>query len=910
MGQRRKRACLITGLVLIVLGIAGGKILTASAQDPSVWLTNEAPAVSKVTDLPFDVASDVSNTNCTPVKYMPTLTTIQSTCTYQSPVGTLTTDGKIKTGVNSYVTLFGPSTQSAFIPTTNRSMALVSLSAPQIGNNIGVYHNLSKSDLWLSFNDGQGSYYTVSRQPDEIIRNPQTGLPLEINTYNVAFSANGEWMLANMPHQGLVRIHMPDLSVKLFAAPIEPVWYLGATTPALAISDDGRYAAANTGIFGDGNLNVYDLDTCDDQLNVPQNEHAYCAGKDIWNGRTLAGQPMGAGILNTFPGLQSPYRIRFVTDDSISFYARYKAGDGQLVGASFVAAASQSQEHRLGLLGMGDSYISGQGAFDYRQATDTDNNSCHLSELSYPFLIGKAAFDSYNSVACSGATTGDVIGKDVKYRGQVLDKIEEKNRAKTPILSKFLPGYLYQQEFAAAYRPQAIVLSVGGDDVGFADIVKRCVANSGGGTCYDSYEDRVELLNSINRIYPKLIHTYATLREQSAGARIYVVGYPQIAKPGGNCGANVHLNSQEIEFSAQLIDYLDSVIRQAAGTAGVQYVDTQHAFDGHRLCEAAAGQSAMNGVTAGTDAGITIFGVTIKFIGTETYHPTAYGYRLLAQAIASQTANLSTPMPDPTAYNQPTVDPTLNILQAVASSGRAVNDMYYDPSIGPDVAVRGTDQPVSVDGLEEQLQPGSEYQVVLHSNPITLEAGVLDANGGMSTTVHLPQNVGPGYHTLHVYATAMDGHKVDIQKPIYIAAAVDDYDGDGVVNDGNPCVLFLPSGQDSDRDGLDDACDPDIGAVASVASAVALFGDSTAANAADANATPRQDGHVAVPLADDAKVLGDTVSNGTGAALSSQRTNDPYKKQAPYRIDWRKAVTAGVALTVVVTAIYYFWPKR
>jgi hypothetical protein len=902
VGKRQKSVSLVFGLLLIVVSIVSGKFLPASAQDPSEWLTDDAPKTSRIVDLPADIGQNGSNTDCLPRQYSQNLLSIKTVCTYQSTLGTLTTDGKIQTGENSFVPLFGPSTQSTFIPTTNPSVSLVSLSSAQIGNNIGVYHHLSKSDLWLTFNDGQGSYYTVPSQPDEIIRNPMTGQPLEIATYNVAFSENGEWMLADMPHQGLARIHMTDFSVKLFAAPIEPEWYLGVADPALAVSDDGRYAAANNDIFGNGNLNVYDLDTCDDQLNVARDKHAYCAGKNIFAGQTLAGQPMGKGILDTLPDVQDPVHIRFINDDSIGFRARY-AVNGQFRTASFVATAPGFAEHNLGLLGMGDSYISGQGAFDYRQATDTSENTCHLSELSYPFLVGKGNFDSYDSIACSGAKTTDVIGKDIKYRGQVTDKIEEQYRDKSTILAKFLPGYLYQQEFAAEYKPQAILLSVGGDNVGFADIVKQCVANSGGATCFDSYEDRVELLNAINRMYGDLVNAYTTLRDQSAGARMYVVGYPQIAKPGGSCGANVHLNDDEVRFSAQLVGYLDGVVKQAADTAGVQYVDTQHAFDGHRLCEADGGQSAMNGFTVGSDAGITIFGHTIKFVGSESYHPTQLGYQLLAQTIAKQTDNLSAPMPAPAAYSMPTVQPGLDILQGVPSSGRTVNDTYYDTGIGPDFAVRGSDQSVAVDGLSEQLRPQSEYQVVLHSDPITLAAGTLDANGGMQVSVRLPQNVAPGYHTLHIYGTAMDGQKVDIQKFVYVAAGVDDYDGDGVVNDGNPCLLFPLDGQDADRDGVDDACDPDIGAVAPMVSAQTAYGDNFAADAV--HATISSSDHTSETPG--ARVLGDAVY-GQAAVLPG--SNQTHRKQMPYRLDWREIAKAGLVFTVAATVICYFWQKR
>ncbi|QQS18942.1 hypothetical protein IPL68_02690 [Candidatus Saccharibacteria bacterium] len=116
-----------------------------------------------------------------------------------------------------------------------------------------------------------------------------------------------------------------------------------------------------------------------------------------------------------------------------------------------------------------------------------------------------------------------------------------------------------------------------------------------------------------------------------------MVGYPQIAKVDGDCGANVKLNSSEVKFRSQLISYLNSVIKRAAAEAGAYYVDAENALNGYRLCEAPKGKAGMNGVTKGNDSG------PFKLIGQESYHPTTFGHRLLSQNIVSKTTNLTTP---------------------------------------------------------------------------------------------------------------------------------------------------------------------------------------------------------------------------------------------------------------------------
>ncbi len=892
MWVRFRWACLVfvTGIVLLVAAYGG--IRSVAAQDSSEWLLKDAPTLSKIVDLPDNVPPDSNNTDCTKQLYIPESGGApQTVCTFQSPLGTLTTSGSIQTGNNKFMRLDGPTHSSFFIPTTDASMAMVSLSSPAIGNDVGVYRNLTKASLRLNITYDE-TYYDVTAAPDTLLRDPISNEPLQVNADDIAFSTNGAWMVMDAPHVGLLRVNTSDLSVQLFAGSLEPDWFLGLAYPALAISNDGRYAAANTDIFGAGNLEVYDLSTCTSQLDIPTNKQAFCSGRDMWQ-----------GLLGQQQGIKLPTHIRFVNDDSISFSARYEVNGSTYKAASFLATAPGVTQHKLGLLGMGDSYISGQGAFDYRDGTDTANDPCHLSELAYPFILGKQYFNTYNSIACSGARTFDIIGENKKYKGQVTDKIPEDKRDKPSILANFMPGYIYQQEFASAYQPEAILLSVGGDDVGFADIVKACVANTGGGTCYNTYEDRAEVVNEIDATYGKLVNTYTTLREQSGGARLYVVGYPQIAKPGGDCGLNVHLNSDEVAFSAQLIDYLDSVVQRAAQTAGVFYVNTQQAFDGHRLCEAPAGQSAMNGFTVGNDAGVTFDNHVINFIGAESYHPTALGYQLLAANISKQTNNLTADMPSPAPYKPPVFDWSLPFLQGVPSTGRTIAQVSNDDTMTDDFIVRGSAENIAVNGAGTQLQPGSPYQVVLHSNPVLLDEGGVSSEGNVTTTVHIPADTVPGYHTLHVYGTNMAGEHVDIQKVLYIAASADDYDGDGVPNSTSVCLLLPLSGQDVDNDGIDDACDPDISLSSKTIISGQVTTDTTVQAKRDTSGAPTTtDPNATQP---NGTVLGDAMNVPSSPGQGTAALQFSPGAQKLFRLNWTTVLTGGGVLTMAGTLLYY-----
>jgi hypothetical protein len=67
-----------------------------------------------------------------------------------------------------------------------------------------------------------------------------------------------------------------------------------------------------------------------------------------------------------------------------------------------------------------------------------------------------------------------------------------------------------------------------------------------------------------------------------------------------------------------------------------------------------------------------------------------------------------------------------------------------------------------------------------------------------------------------MYGTNIDDEIIDIQKIVYVAASETDYDGDGVANADEECLVGTAVGQDVDEDGIDDACDGIIDAAPTV----------------------------------------------------------------------------------------------
>jgi hypothetical protein len=267
------------------------------------------------------------------------------------------------------------------------------------------------------------------------------------------------------------------------------------------------------------------------------------------------------------------------------------------------------------------------------------------------------------------------------------------------------------------------------------------------------------------------------------------------------------MNNDELIFAQQAINYLDTVIQIAAAKAGVVYVDTQNALDGHRLCEASPGSVAMNGITAGKDAPNSSAGP----FGNESYHPNALGHELLENAILAATHNLTDPMPIAVLSAMPPPEAGLDILN-VPPSGRAVNITEYDSNLSGDVLFKQALNAVTILGPDHALAPATSLQAVLHSDVVPLGSFTADADGDILVQIIIPDSVAPGYHTLHLYGTDINDQPIDIYKVVYIADSPDDMDGDNISDNVEPCVGVPPSGHDYDLDGIDDSCDGTIDA--------------------------------------------------------------------------------------------------
>jgi lysophospholipase L1-like esterase len=275
---------------------------------------------------------------------------------------------------------------------------------------------------------------------------------------------------------------------------------------------------------------------------------------------------------------------------------------------------------RLGVLG--DSYISGEGAGTYLDGTDESDlvsrNMCHRAPTAYSFLAAKRLEASMVLIACSGALTGHVTGKDAAG-------------------AEFPPQYRRSPDGVFGSRAQlldladhtrevdAVLISIGGNDAGFSTIGRDCVSPL---NCADTASTWYERLDS--QVYPAIARTFAAVKERAGDAEVFAMTYPNSLRPKF-CGDLPWVKKEEWEFLRTFIRRLNGKVRSAAAAAGIRVIDPQRALAGHRFCD--RGKPGINFVQVRVKPGTVLDLVHLADLFKESLHPNVLGHELMGRAV-------------------------------------------------------------------------------------------------------------------------------------------------------------------------------------------------------------------------------------------------------------------------------------
>lgn len=299
---------------------------------------------------------------------------------------------------------------------------------------------------------------------------------------------------------------------------------------------------------------------------------------------------------------------------------------------------------------LGDSYSSGEGGSKFAPGTDHDGgwkesldgliplwdhkpgrpyNMCHRSTEAYSQRIyDRLEFEGdLKFHACSGAEI-----KDMRPDNQDDNPGNGKNPPDHENAGE-LPQLKHLDEDTSL-----VTLSIGGNDAGFADVIKSCFwrgIKEYKASCEQALGE--DTRRRIRNLEDDLVQLYNEIQRRTPNARVIVVGYPRMFpdEPGladlevgpslGVGDLDEPIDPADQKWLNEMARLLNDTIRKAAREAGVEYVDVYNALDGHEI---GTKNSWINDVDLELENG------GIKDMGS--FHPNDRGQKAIAKRVEKQ----------------------------------------------------------------------------------------------------------------------------------------------------------------------------------------------------------------------------------------------------------------------------------
>lgn len=413
---------------------------------------------------------------------------------------------------------------------------------------------------------------------------------------------------------------------------------------------------------------------------------------------------------------------------------------------------------------LGDSYSSGEGAGNVERPyfnVGDQNSACHRTKNQYASWLYSP--EQVTILACSGAVAQNI------YR---QPQGEEKSTQLDQLGSLLDRGN----------RPDAVFVSISGNDIGFSDVARSCFISSVAslaldtdplGSCSASKKsgDRYEAVQDLLKTVPGLIKRVilATSRVfQDKGVPtppIIFVQYPNLL--GRDAGSPLRCNGiqpvQTLGLSQAYKDFmvlqnaLNVAIRQGVREADISVpvtvADTANSIPpGHNLC-------------SNDPWFVPLTGIGVASGSPEMLHPNVEGHQAMAAAINNwaATANfvnfpVTTNLKGEPFWKSATTQwwPTASQISIPLNEKSPVQSV--NASYGP--------VKINVTGG----QPFSGAAIYSKSTPQMLGHLELDADGSGTLAIDIQAtDLKPGDHTLTVLGTATGGSPALIKAPIKLS---------------------------------------------------------------------------------------------------------------------------------------------
>lgn len=363
------------------------------------------------------------------------------------------------------------------------------------------------------------------------------------------------------------------------------------------------------------------------------------------------------------------------------------------------AADASNQENDMPVVvSLGDSYSSGEGVQPYYGQKSSDKHTCedwiaHRSSCAWPGLLqynGRylnavraenpsvlegltVDYDSCKDngswyfTAVSGAVTKDIISMQyIDEDGKTKTSYGQVKEVQKSVLHN-VKEYKLNLQIDTVNAVQAkqnidyITMTIGGNDVGFADIMIKSVMTAqdpssvpvlGDVPVVSGMIDMSHLKSKLVKVIEsfweddfdsysnRLKRTYEELLKAAPSATLVIAGYPQllhINEDGSGNGGLFSYEESRLIDSAVLIfnNYLETVVNNMR-TKRIVFADVMGYFEGH---EAYADDPFINGIDYGFDENINFTGLNVA-ISSASFHPNEKGVYAYASAVQETLAKI------------------------------------------------------------------------------------------------------------------------------------------------------------------------------------------------------------------------------------------------------------------------------
>ncbi|MEH0422691.1 SGNH/GDSL hydrolase family protein [Streptomyces sp. B21-083] len=309
------------------------------------------------------------------------------------------------------------------------------------------------------------------------------------------------------------------------------------------------------------------------------------------------------------------FRTRLALLGPVAALAAATLAPVQLAGAQPAAAADRQW------VALGDSYTAGviPAAGD---TFEVPRDGCERTDRSYPQVIDRelGGLFELTNVSCGAATIENITFRAQEPIGRHLPPFSED------------PDYPFPpvppQSAAVHEGTDVITVGVGGNTLGFADILLKCLelGQGGGGVgtpCKDDLAGAIPgRLNKVSGDYDEMLEV---LHERAPHAKILAVGYPTvIPKDTSKCRYNdleqfASITQGDLDWlRTDVLEPLNQVIEKSAGALdAARFVNLYASSHNHSVC----------------DSGKWVEGIISPPAQMSLVHPNALGHRNAADHI-------------------------------------------------------------------------------------------------------------------------------------------------------------------------------------------------------------------------------------------------------------------------------------